>query len=70
MHIDKIKFHKKLEEVKKMKRQAIFMAVALTFALAICEAVSASETYHIGVDVTKRACADLDMTNSTSLMMY
>jgi len=53
-----------------MKRQAIFMAVALTFALAICEAVSASETYHIGVDVTKRACADLDMTNSTSLMMY
>ncbi|WP_414469799.1 hypothetical protein [Methanobacterium sp. ACI-7] len=50
-----------------MKRQTIFMAVALIFALAICGAVSATETQDIGTDVTNRAGTDLGITNSTSL---
>lgn len=49
-----------------MKRRTIFMAAALVFILAMCGAVSATETYDIGTDVTNSADADLGITNSTS----
>jgi formylmethanofuran dehydrogenase subunit E-like metal-binding protein len=49
-----------------MKKQTIIIVAALIFALTTCGAVSATEAYDIGTDVTNNAGTDLGITNSTS----
>lgn len=48
-----------------MKKEATFLTIAFIFAIILCGAVSATETYDIGVDVTNNA-SSIGITNSTS----
>jgi len=48
-----------------MKKQAAFLTIALISAIVLCGAVSATEAYDIGTDVTNNANS-IGITNSTS----
>lgn len=49
-----------------MKKQATFMAIVLIFAILLCGAVSATETYDIGTNAAKMANNDPGITNTTN----